>query len=290
MKFFRLIVIFLLCTLYFVLSTQAVHAANEFSVDATVTYDVQSSGKTLVSHNINLVNNSSDLYATTYSLSLENIDANNIRSFSDKTSYTINSQKNGDITTIKVTFPDAVVGKGAQRNFIISYENNSFAVKTGEIWEVTVPRLGNNSSFRNYQVLLKIPTSFGLEAYISPSPKNSQKVDSGYIYTFDKNSITTTGITAGFGAFQVFSFNLHYHLDSGQSLNGFPPNEIAIPPDTAYQKVYIQSVSPAPQSVTVDADGNWIAKFDLTHTPRLDVTVSGTAQIFASFRSFSTLR
>jgi transglutaminase-like putative cysteine protease len=280
-KLVRVIVVSLLCTLYFVLSTQAVKAAGEFSVDATVTYDVQNSGKTLVTHNIALTNSVSDLYATTYSLSLENIDAVNIKSSSDTgVAYTVDTKKNGDITNIKITFPDSVVGKDAKRNFVISYENSSFAVKTGEIWEVTVPRLRDNSNFRNYQVILKVPNSFGLEAYISPSPKNSQKSDTGYTYTFDRNDITQTGITAGFGDFQVFSFNLSYHLDKNS------PSQIALPPDTAFQKVYIQNIDPKPDNVTVDADGNWLASYNLAERQRVDVTVSGAVQIFASYRPF----
>ena len=90
--------------------------------------------------------------------------------------------------------------------------NSSFAVRTGEVWEVSIPRLGESSSFRNYTVNLLVPTYFGQEAYISPKPKSSASTNSGMSYTFDKANISQTGITAGFGQFQVFAFNLSYHL------------------------------------------------------------------------------
>jgi len=275
------VLFFILLAINYSLTATSVHAANEFSIDANVTYDVQNSGKTLVTHNITLVNNVSNLYATTYSISLENIDAQNIQARDSKGNVIpTDITKNGSVTSIKVNFSDDVVGKGVQRNFSISYENSSFSVKTGEIWEVTVPRLGDNSNFRNYQVVVKIPVSFGLEAYISPSPTSSQKTNNGYIYTFDRKSITTTGITAGFGEFQVFSFNLSYHLDKDS------PPQIALPPDTTFQKVYIQNIDPKPDNVTVDADGNWLATYNLAERQRVDVIVSGAVQIFAGYRPF----
>ena len=115
--------IVVLSTLYFVLSTSAVKADNEFSVDSVVTYQVQDSGQTIVIHNTTLENNFSTLYATTYTLSLENIDAQNIKAVDDKSnSLSVDVQKSGDITNIVVSFSDAVVGQGAKRHFTISYD------------------------------------------------------------------------------------------------------------------------------------------------------------------------
>lgn len=260
-------------------------AQNEFSVDARVTYDVQDSGKTLVNHDIVLENNFSTLYATTYTLSLENIDAEGVAAKDTKGNVLpVEIEKNGDVTNIKITFPDAIVGKGSQRHFSISYENGSFAVRTGEIWEISIPRLGTENAFRSYNVTLNIPSVFGFEAYISPKPQSTGSNASGLTYTFNKSDIMQTGITAGFGQFQVFSFNLSYHLENPLSKTAL--TQIAIPPDTAFQKIYLQKISPKPVNVTVDNDGNWLATYNLSARQRVDVIVTGSVQIFASFRSF----
>lgn len=270
----------------FLLPTRQVKAADEFSVDTSVVYDVQDNGKTIVTHNVTLENNFSNLYATTYTLSLENIEVANVSAKGDSgVNFPVNLQKDGDKTNIKVNFPDTSVGKGVQRHFSITYENSSFAVRTGEVWEVSIPRLGPGSNFRNYQLVLKIPKSFGLEAYISPTPASKELSDTGYTYSFDKDSLTQTGVTAGYGQFQVFSFNLSYHLENPLSRSS--STEIALPPDTAFQKVYIQKIEPKPTNVTVDQDGNWIAVYDLSSRQRIDVTVSGAVQIFASYRNFT---
>jgi hypothetical protein len=144
--------------------------------------------------------------------------------------------------------------------------------------------LGDQSTFRNYDVILKIPASFGLEAYISPQPETSQSDNSEHTYTFSKSDVVQTGITAGFGQFQVFSFNLAYHLEN--PLGTSAQTQIALPPDTAYQKVYLQKVDPKPSNVTIDSDGNWLGIYNLSPHERVDVNVTGSVQIFASYRSF----
>ncbi len=284
--FKRLFLSFILAVLLFG-SPQLVnktHAQGEFNVDATVTYRVEDDGKTLVTHEITLENNFSTLYATTYTLSLENINAENIRAYDTKGTIKVDNVKEGDRTDLKVTFNEAVVGKNAKRHFFISYENGSFAVRTGEVWEISIPRLSDQSSFRDYTVNLIIPPSFGLEAYISPKPDVSDGTGGAHIYTFNKENITQTGITAGFGQFQVFSFNLSYHLENPLARSS--ETSIAIPPDTAFQKVYIQKMDPKPDNIQIDQDGNWLAIYKLSPRQRVDVMVTGAVQIFAGFRTF----
>ncbi len=282
--FKKIILTFFLLTVG-LLFPKVASAQSEFTVDSNVTYKIQESGKTLVTHNFSLENNFSTLYATTYTLSLANIDVQNPLALDlNGKQIPLEVQKENDQTKIKLTFKDAVVGKGAKRQFTISYENGSFAVRTGEIWEISIPKLGDPESFRNYAVNLEIPDSFGLEAYISPAA-DSYNNSYGYKnYNFSKEKIIETGITAGFGEFQVFSFNLSYHLENPLTIPA--TTEVALPPDTAFQKVYFTKIQPAPLNVTLDKDGNWLAKYKLGPRERIDVVAAGSVQIFASFRKF----
>jgi len=283
MKFFNLLALIIPFTFY--LLPSPVLASNEFSVDVNVTYKIEDSGKTLVTHDITLENNFSTLYATTYTVTLENIDTQNVKAFSEKgTAYSLETKKDGDKTNIQINFEDSVVGKGVKRHFFLEYENGSFAVHTGEVWEISIPKLADIESFRSYNVKLLIPPSFGDEAYVSPSPRSSG-TESGYkTYSFFKNDVASTGITAGFGAFQVFNINLSYHLEN--PLSKTAETEIALPPDTAFQKVYLQEITPKPSNVRIDADGNWMALYKLSPRQRIDVNVRGSVQIFAGYRSF----
>lgn len=278
----------MLCTLYSVLSTRPALAEGEFTTSSNVNYKVQESGRTLVTHNITLENNLSTIYATTYTLSLENIDAQDIKASEEvkgkSEELKVETQKEGDKTDIKIVFPDAAVGKGVKRDFSISYENGNFAVRTGEVWEISIPRLSNPDSFGSYSLNLQVPDSFGLEAYISPRPMEFSDIDGYKNYKFNKESVTATGVTAGFGQFQVFSFSLAYHLEN--PLNITSETQIALPPDTAFQKIYITKLDPIPANVVVDNDGNWIAIYKLGPRQRVDVKAEGSVQIFASFRKF----
>jgi transglutaminase-like putative cysteine protease len=278
-------IFFIFITFACYLVPPSVLADDSFAVDANVTYKVNDSGKTVVTHDIYLENLFSTLYATTYTLTLENISAQNITaSNTDGKAIQVENTQDGSKLNIKLTFTDNVVGRGARRHFIVSYENGSFATKTGEVWEISIPRLSNLSSFRNYQVNLLVPDSLGKEAYISPQPNSSSDDGQSKMYSFSKDSISTTGVTAGFGQFQVFSFNLSYHLENPLSLNS--QTEIALPPDTAFQKVYFTKIDPNPYNVRIDEDGNWLATYKLSPRQRVDVNVIGSVQIFASYRPF----
>jgi hypothetical protein len=60
--------------------------------------------------------------------------------------------------------------------------------------------------------------------------------------------------------------------------------EIAIPPDTAFQKVAIESINPKPKNITRDADGNWLARYDLPSGGGIDVSVQLLIALFLSPR------
>lgn len=259
-------------------------AQSEFATDVSVTYNVQESGITQVTHTISLENLFSDLYATSYTFVLDNIEPSSISVFEGTKALPFTEKKEGDKTSITVSFPDALVGKGKVRNFSVVFQESGFAVRTGEVWEISIPRLSTDENFRSYSVTLLVPTFFGNEAYVSPRP-NDLKVEGGkFIYSFTKENVEKTGVTAGFGAFQIFSFTLNYHLENPLSKSA--SIDIALPPDTALQRVYYQIVSPEPVNVFLDADGNWLARYNLKPRERIDVQAKGSVQIFAGPRPF----
>jgi len=262
-----------------------VKADNNFSINSTVTYRVEPSGQTRVTHDISLTNLNSSYYATSYALALSNIDVQNISAQDlNGTSIPLITKKEGDSFTITLNFSDQLVGKGNSRRFNVSYDNLNFAIRTGEVWEISIPKLGTTDTFGDYNVTLVVPDSMGLEAYVSPKADTYKDVDGYKYYSFSKNGLTQTGITAGFGQFQVFSFNLYYHLEN--PLPRSAETTVSIPPDTAYQRMYFSKITPEPETVQIDEDGNWIAKYRLSARQRLDVNVVGSVQIFAGYRSF----
>ena len=271
-----IVIFFTLTTIFF----SNVYAEKEFIVDTNVDYKISGTGITRVSHNTTLENAYPTIYATSYTLTLENIDPTNINAYQGNKELKIEEITKDNITLIKVKFNDNLIGKGKSRNFSINFDVNDVASRTGEVWEISIPRLSNESAFRDYTTTIYVPTDFGLESYITPEPLTRNESDSYHVYTFNKETIKDSPIQIGFGEFQVFVFKLSYHLEN--PLNEFAETTIPLPPDTAFQKVYYELVSPEPLKITRDADGNWIATYKLKPRERLDVQAQGSVQIFAA--------
>ncbi len=254
--------------------------ASQFITNSIVTYDVASDGTTTVNHNITLKNSTSDFYATSYVLSLSGINPINPTANEGGQDLPVKVSKENGNTMLSVSFPDAVVGEGEKREFNIAFTDKSLVVRTGEIWEITTPKLADPEAFDFYSTVLKVPNSFGNLAYMSPNPTLKENSNGKMIFDFDKSASLKSTITAAFGQFQVFTFNLTYHLTN--PLNQSAQTDIAIPADTNYQKMNYSKITPAPTKVTVDKDGNWIATFALKPKQSVNVEATGAVQLFAS--------
>jgi len=279
---FIILTSFIFAILFF---PQQIVASDEFNIDVTTNYRVKTNGIVEVTQNIKIENLVSDRYATSFSVELENIDPINPQAL-DKNNKTIplETNKNDSITTLTASFPDAIVGRGNIRDFSFVFDEDSFATRTGEIWEISIPRLSDEANFDSYSLFLIVPESFGQEAFISPKPQSVVNSEGERVYAFSKDSVSDFGITAGFGQFQVFSYVLNYHLENPIAKRA--EVDIAIPPDTAFQKVYINAIDPKPKDMYMDLDGNWLATYLLEPKQRIDVSVKGAVQIFASPRPF----
>lgn len=261
-----------------------VFADNDFVVDAEIEYVISESGKGSVENSITIENMTSERYAASYTLHLESIDAKEAYAFEDEKKLKFRQESENGSTALIVHFENPAVGFGNKKTFNITYSVDNLAARTGEVWEISIPRLSNPGAFRSYSVILSVPLSFGEEAYISPEARSLSTKDGQRVYFFNRDDISETGITAGFGKFQVFSFSLSYHLENPLSKSAIV--EIALPPDTSYQKLYYQRIEPAPSDVVVDDDGNWLATYTLKPRERIDVNAAGSVQILARPRTF----
>ncbi len=276
MKKFWLIIFLLI----FLLLPKTIFAQGEFVTTTNITYDIADSGKTQVTYDINLRNTASDMYATSYTLTIDGLQPINPKAFENKTPLTLEQQAKDKIVSLKVNFINPVVGKDKVRNFQIVFDLDSIALKTGEIWEITVPKIADTNPTNSYQIKLAIPKVFGDVAYISPNAQNKTETIDKNIYSFTKDQVAASGVSAAFGKFQTFSFELTYHLEN--PLNQIAFVDVAIPPDTAFQKMHYASLAPKPSQVTIDQDGNWLARFYLKSKERVDVKALGNVQIYSS--------
>jgi len=280
----KLRLIFLLFLIIFLFFSKKIYAVFNFNVVVNAEYFIEENGKTKVTNSFSIRNNTSDFYTKSYLLKIEGFIPKNLKAFENGKELSTFYEKKEDLISIRIEFPEPVVGKGKERNFIVTYEQDSFATKIGEVWEINLPKLTDSKVYDQFNVTLSIPKSFGEEAYILPEPRESEQKEGRKIYKFRKEDIEKTGITANFGKFQVFSFTINYHLEN--SSNKQRVEKIALPPDTSTQEVYYYNIDPIPSKVSVDEDGNWIASYKLSSRQKILVKLSGSVSIFAKPRRF----
>lgn len=280
LKFFKFILIFL----FFLTFRETVFAQEEFDVSFDTKYVATAQGYARVEQNITLANNLSKVYATSYTLLLEGVEPRNIKASEGGEDLPITTSKRDKQQAVQINFPDAKVGKGVTRNFSILYELPEIATQNGQVWEVQIPKLASPETIKNYKLSVFIPNSFGKLAYISPDPENTSLEGEFQVFEFSKEQLAAAGVIAAFGDFQVFSFKLSYHIQNPLKSRG--QTTIAIPPDTAFQRVYYENITPAPIDVLADEDGNWLAVYQLDPGERLDIEVSGSVHLFASPQSY----
>lgn len=256
-------------------------AASEFETSYSSIYQVGLDGVTQVVLDISLENKISNVYADRFSLSVGFTDIRNVRVKDAAGLIEPEIVVTDNQTIIRFMFVDKVVGKGKVNRFSVSYETQDIAIKNGSIWEVNIPQLEADKEISSQKVTLIVPSVFGEPAFITPKPdtatNNPPAANTSNSYGFEALTLGNRAISAVFGTEQYMRFNLIYHLENNSPVK--QGAEIAIPPDTNYQKMVYESIRPEPENVLIDKDGNWLAQYTLLPGQKLDVSTTGVVKI-----------
>ncbi|MBI2018786.1 transglutaminase domain-containing protein [Candidatus Daviesbacteria bacterium] len=274
-----LLVFCLFFALFFVPKTYA----QEFATSYDVVYDISSDGITTVTEKVTLRNLTSQYYASEFKLTIGATDIFDIKGSDPGGALEVSSKLQDTSTIITVKFNQQVAGLGKEIPWTLQFKSKDFAERIGKIWEVRAPRISSVSNLENYNLTLSVPQSFGEPTLISPTPKSQTSSSGKVFFTFNKDQLATAGVSASFGNNQLFDFDLTFHLEN----NNIVPilTNIALPPDTAFQDVIFQRITPPPVNVTVDLDGNYLAWYKLTRGQRLDVKVLGSAKLYTTSKA-----
>lgn len=263
---------FLLFTFFLFASIPAKAFASEnFSIASDVTYTVREDETANASFAVTLTNKTDKFYASSYTIEIGFEDVYNVSASDPDGPITPRLTKTQKGQRFELLFNSRVVGLVNSLPFRLSFDTKEIAKKQGRIWEVNIPGISNASNFSDFSVNVVVPQSFGEPAYIKPYTNQAT------VLRFSKDQLQESGISIAYGDKQTYQFSLSYHL---RNSNLFPVRgEIALPPDTSYQKVFIESIDPEPLNVALDEDGNWLAQYTLLPSERRDVKVTGFAQI-----------
>jgi len=244
--------------------------AQEFLFDYDVYYTVSDRGATRVRQNITITNQETNVYAQNYTLTLPTTEINSISASDALGSIDPLVTQNEGQTTITVPFNQKVVGRDNQLYFNLSYQHDDVVRRFGRIKEVIISGVESKQDIHSYQVHLSVPDSWGKPAYLTPSPNQDG------VWTM--NELLGGGVTAGYGDYQNFRFELIYQLQN--PLEQKAMDVITLPPDTAFQKVIYDQISRHPENTTIDNDGNWLAEIALEPNERVDVILTGNVLVY----------
>ncbi len=256
-------------------------ATSEFETRYITTYQVSKSGLTTVRHQVDLKNKVSNIYAEKFSIAVGFTDLNNIRVQDEAGTIVPVVEETQNQTIIRFDFLNKVVGKDKSHNFYIQYQTGDIANKNGSVWEVNIPKLETEKNVVENKISLIVPSEFGQPAYISPRPvKKTNRPPSdnvSNVYEFEGSILNREAVSALFGRVQHMKLELSYHLkNDSQSVSQM---DIALPPDTTYQTMMYQSITPEPVNVREDIDGNWLAVYRLKPQEKVDIKVEAIARI-----------
>lgn len=272
MKIFLLIcLVSLIC-----LIPSPVFAAEKFSVDQDVVYKVSGDGNTKVTQNIHIRNLTTETLAKEFLLKLPTKNIRNFQAFDQSGLLPVNRTSIPAGTELHILFRKLAPGVDQTFHWTFSYEITGLAKKVGRLWKISLPPVIKTPNSIVTSVGLSVPETFGRLVLGKPTPNINSSAWAG---PGSEGPILAVFGTDPEQAYQSYDFNLRYHLANtsffGQNL------EIALPPDTGYQKVFIDTITPKPENVRIDADGNWLANFPLSAKESLNVRVTGSAAVFA---------
>ncbi len=257
--------------LLFLLLPSKTLANSRFSVSVDTTYSVSDTGLTHVLVNGTVTNTTDVYYAANYIIQFGFSDIEHIHASDRNGMIQPQVKKTSGGNAITIPFHAIAYGKDKQTSFTFSFDTTDVAKRVGTIWEINIPGIGDQTEFSDFNVHVQVPQSFGSPAYSKP-------IITGNSLDYDKNSLGSSGVSLAFGTTQVYNYSLQYEIKNSYL---FPiTTEIALPPSTNYQEVTLDDINPKPDSIALDADGNWLATYYLY--PSQKITAIAKGSVFVS--------
>lgn len=260
-------------------------AANEFFYSIDVQYAVPTTGPTNVLQTYSVTNNTSNKYLDSIKISAPSNNVQNLRVYysgggSIPFTTQVLTEETGsfkyEYTQINIDFPVAKVGQGLKWGFVVEYQTNSLVENKGRANVVYIPGISQeNRDF--YSVSLKVPDSFGQVHGFGKLPKEVSRQGGVVTYKFEQNDLINNSLQLLFGNSTTYKVGFVFPLNN----NSPSPRtfEVALPPNTESQSVFLQNINPKPYSTRLDGDGNIIASFKLSPNQKLDVKADILADV-----------
>jgi len=266
--------------LFFLFFSQKTILAKDYKVDYVVEYFLEEKeGKiqSPVSFKIKITNLRSDTYVQGFTLSFpKNFSVSQIKAFDDWGEIEPELSTNEDVVKISLKFKQPNIGRDTVNNFSLNFVQNNLFNINGNVWEVILPTVETDND-DSYQIVVNLPA--GTDKKISIA-KPKPTLISGQKIIWDNPKAKT--IYAVFGDTQYYKTSLFYHLENTRPILVY--TDIALPPETLYQKIYLEELEPKPTMVFQDDDGNFLARYLLKPLEKKTVHFQGIIAVYAQPR------
>jgi len=270
---------FFLVFLFFFFSSKEI-LAKDYKVDYEIAYFLEEKTNKIESpvlFKIKITNLTSSVYVERFSISFPlSFGIKEIKAQDDLGEIIPSIETNKETTKITLKFSNPNIGKNSVNNFYLNfYQDNLFKVN-GNIWEVILPTVEKEAD-DSYKVIVHLPSNTDKKISIA---KPLPSLISGNKIIWENPKEKT--IYAIFGDKQYYKTTLYYHLKNEKPYPVY--TEIAFPPDTLYQKIFIEKIDSKPLFVYQDSDGNFLGRYLLKPFEKKVVIFDGVISVYAKPR------
>jgi hypothetical protein len=178
---------------------------------------------------------------------------------------------------------------GESMALILEYDNFELAEKSGNVWNIYLPGMpedhnqvvtASNGSTQQtiYSVSLLLDETLGEPTFVLPEPVESTTTNGTMEYSFNTESLINQHAWIQIGNKQYYQFTISQQVQSTQVATSKIFNtwyDVLLPPNSTNQKVYFSSLSPEPDYITVDGEGNTIARFSFSSDKSGEIKIEG---------------
>lgn len=276
LNIFASLTLYTICTLFFSKNSYALNE-KQFLINYDLSYTVSENGETSVEQQVSLVNLKNDVVPTNYSFTIKEINIYDVTAEANGKKVNVETVNNESESGFSVPIINHAIGKDRSNKILIKYKTNDIALKTGNVWNVFIPKIQVPDTTEVYSVKVQVPNKLGEKMFFSPTPIQEKKEGDNTLYYLNKDSFKGSGISAAFGTTQIINFKIKYQLENPTII--FYKYQIPLPPDIKdYQQVVYSKIEPKPTTIKLDADGNPMAVYLLGPKKKLEVEVTGSAK------------
>ena len=266
--------LFLLC------AVRSVHASATVSTSLIDRYIVSTNSSVRVERTITFVNKLNDRSLESYTLYFNSQSVpQNISIQEDGKEATYTTRRENNMLALVITFTHPVTGAGKEKKLSIRYDFEGLVNNQQGYKELVVPVDPRNTEYEQYDIEVIAPSDFPVLGL--SKPRVSTVGDHAYrwsnVQTFKEHSVYIA-----FGAHVFYTTELHYALKNDDDVAH--RYEIPFIPDGAFQKVYIESMEPAPEKIRLDEDDNILGSYSVNSHSVLNITFRATVELSSTLR------